>query len=80
MRPHRPCEARPDRAKYFAGLLQFGRGSEREAEFQVVTTQSAVQHESFNNSSGEPLRRESIELRQFKIGACSAAKKPPKIR
>ena len=62
---------------YNSGALR-GRG-----EFQVVTTQSPVQHESFSNSSGVPtvsLEQESIELIQFKIGACSVAKKPPKIR
>ena len=35
---------------YFSKVL-FGPGSEREAEFRVITTQSPVQHESFSNST-----------------------------
>ena len=91
--PTWPRQARADRAKYFAGLVLFEgsirRGSDREAEFRVVTTQSPVQHGSFSNSTPADLyfegsqtvalERESIEPRQFKIGACSVAKKPPKI-
>jgi hypothetical protein len=51
--------------------------------------QSPVQHESFSNPTPADLyfegsqtvavERESIEPNNFKIAACSVAKKPPKI-